>query len=439
MSRHATSAYLALYLLCATSSFAIGDEINNTQDSEDLQTRPTLLDHPGGPKEQLRALGITTDFWVTQFYQGQTAGDATKAWFYGGKTNLFVKIDPEKLGLWPGFHVNMQYEHYIGEDINRKDFALLPVNTAQAYLAGDTYPSALSLNVAQDFGEHISVSAGKYNMMTLASRTPLIGGGGIDTFMNRAFALPSTGVAYTAARGATGDRVVISAPYTLGAAVTFKTKPFNLTLAILDPRSAQDPAVIEHPFAKGRAWGASLTVPTEFFGLLGYQTVRAAYSDAFGIDLDSIANLRPPLTPASSVGLKQGYWFTSYAVQQNLFQSKDNPAVGWGLFTLATLSDGNPNPVRWSAFAGLGGNNLMDGRENDRWGVGFFKYGFSDHLLDGLDALGFQRRDESGVEAFYNYTITPWLRLSADLQVIEPWNPAKAQATYAALRLQTKF
>jgi hypothetical protein len=33
----------------------------------------------------------------------------------------------------------------------------------------------------------------------------------------------------------------------------------------------------------------------------------------------------------------------------------------------------------------------------------------------------------------------PWLRLSADLQVIDAWNPSKSGATYAALRPQTKF
>ncbi len=412
--------------------------MDDTQNLQDLATRPALLDYSGSPKEQLRSLGISTDIWVTQFYQGQTEGDATKAWFYGGKVDAFLKIDPEKLGLWPGFHVNMQYEHYLGENINRKDFALIPVNTALAYLSGDRYPSALSLSITQDIGEHVSVSVGKFNMMTLASQTPLLGGGGIDTFMNRAFALPSTGVGYTAARGAPGDRVVISAPYTLGGAVTFKTEPFILTLAIIDPRSAIDPAVIEHPFAKGRAWGTALTVPTELFGLRGFQTLRGAYSDAYGINLDTIADLRPPPLP-SPVSLKQGYWFTSYAVQQNLVQSDANPAVGWGLFTLVTLSDGNPNPVKWSALAGLAGNNLMDGRENDRWGFGFFQYGFSEPLLDGLAALGFYRRDESGLEAFYNFAITPWLRLSADLQVIDPWDAAKSQATYAALRLQTKF
>ena len=433
-----TGVILLAHLLFAPNGFALGGEMDDTQGLQDLATRPALLDYSGSPKEQLRSLGITTNIWVTQFYQGQTEGDATKAWFYGGKVDAFLKIDPEKLGLWPGFHVNMQYEHYLGESINRKDFALIPVNTALAYLSGDGYQSALSLSITQDFDEHVSVSAGKFNMMTLASQTPLIGGGGIDTFMNRAFALPSTGVGYTAARGAPGDRVVISAPYTLGGAVTFKTAPAILTLAIIDPRSAIDPAVIEHPFEKGRAWGASLTVPTEVFGLRGFQTIRGAYSDAYGIDLDAIAGLRPPpLT--SSVSLKQGYWFTSYAVQQNLVQSDANPAVGWGLFTLVTLSDGNPDPVKWSALAGLAGNNLMDGRENDRWGFGFFQYGFSEPLLDGLATLGFSRRDESGLEAFYNFAITPWLRLSADLQVIDPWNPAKSQATYAALRLQTKF
>ena len=143
-------------------------------------------------------------------YQGEPGGDGSKTWTYGGKFDGFLKIDAEKLGLWSGLHVNVQYEHYFGENINRKDFALIPVNTAQAYLGEGTFHSALSISVTQDLSEQVSVSAGKFNMMTLASRTPLIGGGGIDTFMNRALALPSTGVAYTAARGGAANRVVIS-------------------------------------------------------------------------------------------------------------------------------------------------------------------------------------------------------------------------------------
>ncbi|PPD45399.1 MAG: hypothetical protein CTY15_04850 [Methylocystis sp.] len=126
-------------------------------------------------------------------------------------------------------------------------------------------------------------------------------------------------------------------------------------------------------------------------------------------------------------------------VQQYLMQSEANPAVGWGFFAQAGISDGNPNPIKWSVIAGLGGNNLAPGREADVWGVGYMHYGFSRHLLRALDAFGIEHGDESGVEAFYNVALTPWLRLTGDLQFIQPWNPAANRATIGALRLQTKF
>ena len=402
-----------------------------------LASQASPIDTPDGPKEQLRRVGITSDAWVTQIYQGEPGGDASKTWAYGGKVDGFLKIDAEKLGLWSGLHVNVQYEHYFGENINRRDFALIPVNTAQAYLGEGTFHSALSISVTQDLSEQVSVSAGKFNMMTLASRTPLIGGGGIDTFMNRALALPSTGVAYTAARGGAANRVVISAPYLIGGLLTIKTAPVNVTFGLLDPRSAENPKVVERPFEKGVAAGVSATFPTEIFGLNGFHTFRAAYSDARGVDLDEIAQIRP--LAGAAIVTKKGYWFGSYAIQQNLFQSESDPAVGWGLFGLVAQSDGNPTPINWNMLAGLAGNNLLEGRENDRWGVGFFHYGVTEPLLAGLAALGFARRGEGGVEGFYNFAITPWLRLSADLQVIDPWNPSKQRGTYTALRLQTKF
>ena len=427
--------------ICAAAAlFFIAARQTRAEDAEpSLFTQPSLTDTPNGPKDELRRIGVAPDVWVTQFYQGQTEGDGEKTWRYGGKLDAFLKLDAEKLGFWRGFHVNVQYEHYFGQNINRRDFALIPVNTAQAYIERDGYHSTLSVSVTQDIGEHVSVSAGKFNMMTLASKTPLIGGGGIDTFMNRAFALPSTGVSYTARTGAAGDRVVISAPYLIGAIVAIKTKPVDIALMVADPRSAIDPRVIERPFEKGLAVGGSATLKTEIAGLRGFHTLRAAYSNARGVDLEDIADLPRPSAVGRPTGTRKGYWFASYAIQHNLFQSEKDPEAGWGLFTLATLSDGNPSPVRWSILAGLAGNNLLAGREKDRWGVGFFHYGLTEPLLAGLAALNVQRRSEGGVEGFYNLAITPWLRLSADLQVIDPWNSSKSRATYAAVRLQTKF
>ena len=182
-----------------------------------------------------------------------------------------------------------------------------------------------------------------------------------------------------------------------------------------------------------------MTLETKIAGLLGYHTVRGAYSNARGVDLDDVTSFRANNLALTSPLTKKGYWFTSYAMQQYLFQKSDDPKIGWGLFTLATLSDGNPNPIKWSILVGLAGNNLYAGRENDRWGVGFYHFGLSEALISGLAELGDPRTSEGGVEAFYNLELMPWCYLSADVQVIQPWNPKKQQEEIVALRLQTKF
>lgn len=404
-------------------------------ESPRIQKSP--LDTPDGPKEQLRRYGIDADVWVTQFFQGIAAGGNNGASRYGGKLDGFLKIDAEKLGFWQGLRVSAQYEHYFGRNINNEDFALVPVNAAQAFIANDNYHSTLSLVVTQQLSKELSVSAGKFNVMTLASQTPLIGGGGLDTFMNRAFALPSTGIG-VASPGTVTDRLIVSPPYILAGVATLKTKAATFTLILADPRNALNPRVLERPFERGVAIVGGVTVPVEILGLRGFHTLRGGYSNARGFDLDEIGNVRARLA-AQQVVTKKGFWLASYAVQQYLVQSADNPDVGWGLFGLTTLSDGNPNPIKWSMLAGLGGNNLLPGRADDKWGVGFFHYGLTQPLLTGLADRGIYRRSEGGVEAFYNWTITPWLRLTGDLQVVELWNALRPRATYMALRLQTRF
>ena len=37
-----------------------------------------------------------------------------------------------------------------------------------------------------------------------------------------------------------------------------------------------------------------------------------------------------------------------------------------------------------------------------------------------VDDLGFDYRNETGIEVFYNAAVTPWFRLSGDVQVIWP-------------------
>ena len=53
--------------------------------------------------------------------------------------------------------------------------------------------------------------------------------------------------------------------------------------------------------------------------------------------LEDAAEVRARFLRAGPI-TKKGFRFASYSFQQNLFQSAANPAVGWGVFALATLS-----------------------------------------------------------------------------------------------------
>ena len=89
----------------------------------DVTKQQTLGSFPRSPKETLQKYGLSSDVWVTQIYQGIIAGDDVGVSRYGGKTDAFFKIEPEKLGLLRGFSIDAQYEHYLGLDVNRLDAA----------------------------------------------------------------------------------------------------------------------------------------------------------------------------------------------------------------------------------------------------------------------------------------------------------------------------
>ena len=424
--------FLAVLMTMATGDVGhAGDWI------ADLATQPALTDVRDGPRARLQSIGVQPDLWVTQICQGLLAGSPPRVFACGGKIDAFLRLDSDKLGLWRGFHVFSQFEQYTGLTINNSTGTLLPVSAIQAFVQQRYYHNTLTLYVRQEVTEHLSISAGKVNMMTLAARTPILGGGGWETFLNRAFAIPKTGIGITAP-GTLADRVIVAPTYTLGALVDLKTRFGDLTFAVADPRNAEDPRVIRNPFERGVALTAGYTLPLKLADLQGYHSLRAAYSNARGFDLDDFSGLRARLSNGQSI-TKKGYWFASYALQQYLMQSESDPAVGWGLFANVSISDGNPNPVKWSLLAGVAGNNLFTGRERDKWGVGYYHYGLSQLLIDGLQLANIQRRSEGGIECFYNIALTPWLQLSADVQVIDPWKVEKTRETIGAIRLFTRL
>lgn len=162
------------------------------QAQDDLLQRATLLDTPGGPKQQLAEKGVDLSVDVTQFVQGLTR-DA-HGWPSGGKADLRFRLDGRKLGTWPGFFITGHAELNYGRSANKdaRGLNIIPVNTALAYPSLND--SMISLLFTQAFSETTALTVGLFNMFDVAARTPLVGGGGIDTFWNLAIAAPLTNI-----------------------------------------------------------------------------------------------------------------------------------------------------------------------------------------------------------------------------------------------------
>jgi len=422
-----SSLGLCLWVLSLSVSAGVhAEEETRFRLPEDILTRPSLLDWPGGPKEALRAYGVELDLSLAQFYQGVTAGDGRKDWQYGGKLDGIVTFDGHALGLWKGLSLKVHQELVYADDaLTQGAGTTIPENTAMAFprVGGDDYNTSIVLSQAFDHG--ISVSLGKFNMLDAASRTPLLGGGGLDTFMHTGLAAPVSGV---------------TPPYVIGSLLTLRTEPATFGLFIYDPRNAQDTDVIEHLFEDGVTFSLSTTVPIKLLDRLGFQNFRAVYSTEEGIDLRDVPQLQLPPELQNDPRSKNGYWYLSYSFQQFLEHDEDDPSKGWGIFGQVAVTDGNPNPLGWLVLVGLGGNSPIPTRIEDRWGIGYFNYRMSGSLRSAAQRdLGLRYKDEAGFEMFYNVAVTPWLLITADLQFIDPFPSENDDAVLLGLRAQLKF
>jgi porin len=108
-------------------------------------------------------------------------------------------------------------------------------------------------------------------------------------------------------------------------------------------------------------------------------------------------------------------------------QDPADPQRGWGVFGDLAWSDGNPNIVRSTILFGIGGSSLLSGRPNDRFGVGYFRANLSDVLEEEL-APFVTLEDGSGIEAFCNVALTPWLRFTGDVQFTRSFNRSPSSA-----------
>lgn len=401
---------------------AVADTSEVPKSTETFWNRETLTGDWFGGGPTMCEHGINLSGSLTQFYQGLAVGDGSHDWDYGGKADAFLRVDGGKLGLWKGLGLSAHAELNYGHSPVSGGGTFLPNNLALFFPGANDTLADLSLYVSQQFGEKVTVMLGKINIVDLydAGRE-FSGGRGIEQFMHVQFTAPVSG---------------ITPPMIFGGILSVRTKPAKFTLMVYDPANQTRQTGFEDPFHDGVTFNGSVELASNFFGRLGKHIFSAAYSTQNGIDFRDLPELVLPDVPPP--GTKDDRWYFSYAVEQTLWRDAENPQRAWGLFGQVGISDANPNPIGWSVLGGIGGTSPIPARERDKFGVGIFYMGYSNDLKDAL-RIAIPVRDEYGFEVFYNLAVTPWMRVTADAQVIRPPRDDRDTAIIAGLRAQVVF
>jgi len=409
----------SLYLWCLGIGLALGSVVPARAQSPPQPQ--TLTGDWFGHGEAMRDAGLTLRVEHSQFYQGLTRGGGDKSWQYGGKWDVLGRVDLAKWGLWPGLSLTAQGNFNYGETVNGSAGSLIAENAALYFpgIEGADASDVMALYLTQDFGKLVSVSVGKLSLVEFARGTPLRGGGGVDTFWNVNLATPITGN---------------SPPTIYGAMARLNTDPVSFAFMVFDSQDATNTPLFSNLFENGVNIQATATLKTSIAGRTGYYGIKGIYSTREGPDL---SHLIPP-PGIETIPNEKGSYYVSLSMQQYLIQDSENPSRGWGVFAEMTKSDGNPNTLEWSTYVGLGGSSMIPGRPDDKFGIAYFRYGLSEDLKEELAPFG-ALQDESGFEVFYNVAVTPWFRITADVQFVTPAVGDFPDTTYVGIGTYVKF
>lgn len=283
--------------------------------------------------------------------------------------------------------------------------------------------SITGFKLTQALSENFALFVGKINTL---DEYPLQynGGPGLGGFMNTSLVFNPIAM-----------RTVPYSAFGTGLAIIREGKPlFSFTVFDPQERAAEG---LEDLYATGVLLVPDLTLHVTPFGRPGEYNFGGTYSNRKYRSTDPSAWL---IIPGEGVqgGLESGSWSLYANFYQSLWVDANDATRNWGVFFQSGLSDGNPNPIRYVLNGGIGGRSPFRGRTLDTFGVGYFFLGLSDSFK-ALTAPFIAQQDEQGVEFFCNYALTPWCRLTGDLQVAEPSTVGYDTAIIPGARLQMLF
>ena len=400
----------------------------------DFWHRETMTGDWGGTRTRWKESGVDLGFKLSQFYQGVASGGIRHDSEYNGKFQTIAKFDLGKLAGLKWWLAEVRTETRFGGPLLGGTGTINPVNTAEMIpaAAGNIF-SVTALNFTRliplDLKERnlLAISFGRYNLVDLADED-FFSGGGTERFLNIAPIGPLT--------------VLRQVPLITNAA-TFAYirhgEPF-FTFALMDTNDHSTTTGIPDLFTDGVTFSPGINFSKKYFGKTAKHSFGGAITTKAYTPFDAIKQVIIPGPSINPVQPKRGSWSVNYVFRQYIVERGKRD--GWGFFSQVSFADKGTSPITTFFNAGLGGNGLFKSRRGDEFGISYAYTDLSKVLKDNLNLVtqGGQRpRPEHQVEMFYNLHITPWLRLTGDLQIIRPTRRIANTTIIPGVRLEMIF
>jgi hypothetical protein len=402
--------------------------------------RTQLLGDLNGHRTNLAKRGLFIDVYSTGYYQDVTSGGLKTGNAYVQNTQASINLDTGRAGLWSGglFHFTLQSRYGSSPENTFTVGSFVPqyVGLVQpgALLSDDTLPSEYFL--LQALTKKVSVIGGVISDIFIPDET-LFGNSYKYYFAN--FNLnknPMTTNFYQ--------------PTALAALGAWTAKPWLLIAGgVLDPFTRAN--TFEDSFHHGVNLYVTGIMSYQLGGRPGQAAPSFNWSNQPQIDLESPfgplslaqvpqavgALLGTSPTSGLPVNFKDNSSFVISSVSQYLtVKEPDAKTVGEklksgqqlrgiGVFGRVGYAPKSTNTLTRDWSAALFARGLWDSREYDSFGVGFYHNVISGLFKNAIDQLtGITLENEKGIEVFYDFAITPAIRVEPGYQHV--WNPLVA-------------
>jgi len=404
-----------LFMTIPSVSWADTDEIldgpiEGGGATDEVFSPPGLTGDWGGGRTWLKDRGVEFSIDFTNTVQSVMSGGFDETARYLGSTEMIMDVDGEKVGLWPGCFFRVAAKGRFGRNVLEQAGTFIPVNNDAVFPAdldheNEDVLALTEVNVTQFLSSWFGIFAGLMNTTTGDANDFAGFARSKEHFQNLSFLLSPVSMRIVPNVTLGGGIVLIPSEKVVG------------TLTFMDTEESAG----SNPFNTDEG----ITMATEWTVNHDVQNLPARHvlTFALGYDQDFFQlGSEPRLEfppggglPRLKFSTKDESWAFWYNGQLAFRTYPDDEERQSGFFLRFGYADDKTNPIEWNIAGGVGGVGLFDSRPRDRYGIGLFHIEPSDKFP--LPLLGIQ--EETGLEMFYNFQLTPAIALTFDLQYVD--------------------